>query len=816
MNSNQWEQVKEIFHGAAAMSEAEREDFLLSRCGDDSEILQELRSLFQAHAEYDGFIESPAYRSVSSLVEGGEIESRIGSIIGAYRLEKEIGRGGMGTVYLASRADRAFDKKVAVKLIKRGFDTDEIVRRFRDERQILAALEHPNITRLLDGGSTADGLPFLVMDYVDGLPLIEYCEHAKLSIPDRLELFLLICSAVSYAHRNLVIHRDLKPSNILVTSDGTPKLLDFGIAKLTAASGSDEPTRGTLNDMRAMTPEYASPEQINGQAVTTTSDVYSLGIILYELLSGHKPYHFANHSTDEINRILSSTTAQKPSSVCKFEGPSGMTVESHVVSRQLRGDLDKIIFMAMRTESDRRYSSVEQFANDIRRHLKGLPVIAQDDSLGYRASKFIQRNKPGVAAGLGITASLVGGFIVAMRQARIAARQRDRSERTYDFLQEVLSSADPRKAGKDLRVVEMLELAAETIETQFGSQPGVASDLNATIGLTYLSLGRIEPAGKHLRSALELRLRNFSQDSIPVARALHDYGKYLHAKGDLSGAEPYYREALATFRRRSPNSLYVAETLASLGYLTALMGDSEQAIRLHSKELEIKRRHLGDSHADVARAMSRLASVMSIIGRHETAEPLHTRALQILRAINGAQHPDIALVLNDMVRTVLPRDPASAERLCREALAMRRKLLDEDHPDVAWTLYNLAYVLIARERYAEAGEILRETLARRGTSLPDEHPIVASCLVLQGRIFMAERSYDLAHERFVECLRLRSKTLDPGHWLIAVTKSHLGECLILQGNQALGRELVLNSYEDISERLGPNHEITRQAKLRIV
>jgi len=469
----------------------------------------------------------------------------------------------------------------------------------------------------------------------------------------------------------------------------------------------------------------------------------------------------------------------------------------------------------MRMESDRRYSSVEEFANDIRRHLNGLPVMAQEDSLGYRTSKFVQRNKPGVAAGLGIAASLVGGLLVAMRQARNAARERDQSARTNDFLQKMLSSADPRKSGKDLRVVEMLELAAETIETQFSAQPEIASDLHSTIGLTYLSLGRIEAAGAHLRSALDLRLENFSRDSIPLARSLHDFGKYLHARGDLNGAEPYYRDALAIFRRRAPGSLHEAEVLASLGYLVALMGDNRQAIGLHTRELEIKQSHLGDHHADVARAMSRLASVMSMIGRDETAEPLQYRALEILRSVQGEEHPDIALVMNDMVRTVATRDPAAAEKLCRDALAMRRRLLDEDHPDVAWTLYNLAYVLIERKRYAEANKILRETLAKRGTSLSDEHPIVASCLILQGRILMAEGSYELARDKFEECLGLRSRTLDPDHWLIAVTKSYLGECLIAQGNEIVGRRLVSSSYEFLSEKLGPDHEITRLAKRRL-
>jgi len=816
MNPNRWEKVKEIFHAALALPESDRERFVESECAGDEQLLEEMRSLFGAHAEYDGFIDAPVFRSVASFVEDGTVDSHLGEIAGSYRIEREIGRGGMGTVYLAARADSEFDKKVAVKLIKRGFDTDEIVKRFRYERQILAALEHPNITRLLDGGSTDDGLPFLVMDYVDGVPLNQYCDREQLSIRKRLELFLHICSAVTYAHQNLVIHRDLKPSNILVTPGGTPKLLDFGIAKLVATSDDGaQQTERTANAVRAMTPEYASPEQISGQPVMTTTDVYSLGVILYELLTGHKPYRFKNQSPEEITRILWSSTILRPSSACKLNGLVAVAGEPNSVMRELRGDLDKIIVMAMRPETDRRYSSVEQFADDIRRYLNRLPVLAQEDSLGYRVSKYVKRNKPGVGAGLGITASLVGGLIVARRQARIASSQRDRAERANLFLQKMLASADPRKSGKDLRAVEMLKLAGETIGAEFGAQPEIASNLNATLGLTYLSLGRIEDAGAHLRSALEIRLAHFPRNSIAVARSLNDYGKFLHAKGDLSGAEPYYRNALRIFERDGQWNLDLAEVLGNLGYLAALMGNNEHAIELHERELEIKRSLLGEDHADVARAMSRLASVLSLMGRHDAAEPFHSSALNILRKVYDGEHPDIASVMNDMVRTVLPRDPAVAESLCREALAMRRRLLDKDHADVAWSLYNLAYVLIELGNLDDAEAILAETLAKRGSSLPDQHPIVSSCLLLRGRIEMARGEYRRALEEFNECLDLRSRTLPPDHWLIAAAESYLGDCLVHLGAKKEGGKLLSDSYCFLRAKLGADHEVTRHAAERM-
>lgn len=815
MNTSRWEQIKEIFNAASELPEAEREGFLVRECESDSELLEEMRSLFGAFNEYDGSIDAPVFRSVSSFVDAGNGNTYVGKLAGAYRIESELGRGGMGTVYLASRADSEFDKKVAVKLIKRGYDTDEIVKRFRYERQILAALEHPNITRLLDGGSTEDGLPFLVMDYVDGVPLKEYCDREQLSIRKRLELFLNICSAVAYAHQNLVIHRDLKPSNILVLPDGTPKLLDFGIAKLTDASEGTQPTIGTGTATRAMTPDYASPEQISGQAVTTTTDVYSLGVILYELLTGHKPYRFKNHNPDEITRILWSSTILRPSSACRLHGLRAVAGETASVIRQLHGDLDKIVFMAMRLETDRRYSSVEQFADDIRRHLNGLPVMAQEDSISYRVSKYINRNKPGVAAGLGIAASLIGGLIVARRQARNASRQRDRAERANLFLQKMLAAADPRKSGKELQAAEMLKIAGEKIGTEFAAQPEIASNLNATLGLTYLSLGRIEDAGEHLRAALDVRLEHFPRQSIAVARSLHDYGKFLHAKGDLRGAEPYYREALRIFERDGRHELDIAEVLANLGYLAGLMGNSESAIDLHRRELDIKRTLHGEDNADVARAMSRLASVLSLIGRDDVAEPYQQRALEILRGIYGEEHPDIALVMNDMVRTVVPTDPERGERLCRAALDMRRRLLDEDHSDVAWSLYNLAYVLIERGRIDDAEIVVEEALAKRGANLPEEHPIISSCLLLRGQIAMARAQYSRAQETFRACLELRKRTLPSDHWLIAAAQSYLGECMVRLGERAAGEQLLHTSRDFLRQRLGSEHVLTRQADARM-
>lgn len=824
MNPENWQKVKAIFYPALDLPIEKRLEFIKEKCGDDAELLAEIKALLESTEESKTFIEKPVFE-VSELVVSNEKRNVIGQTIGAYKIESEIGRGGMGAVYLASRADKEFKKKVAVKLIKRGFDTDEIIKRFRNERQILAGLEHPNITRLIDGGSTDDGLPFLVMDYVEGKPLTKYADENALSINERLQIFLQICAAVSYAHQNLIIHRDLKPSNILVAGEGTPKLLDFGIAKIIAEEVADETQGNTMT--RVMTPEYASPEQIQGKQITTATDVYSLGVILYELLTGERPYKMKTKSAEQLSKIITDSEPLKPSSVISSKIRIGEITHENPKSeirnpKLLRGDLDNIILMAMRKEPTRRYSSVEQFAEDIGRYLNGLPVIAQEDTFSYRAGKFIKRNKAGVAAFSGIALSLVGGLIAASRQAKIAKKQRDRArkeaqkaEKVNQFLQKMLNSADPRFGSKDVKVIEVLGMANESIERDFANQPEIAADLHTTIGLTYLSVGQIKLAETHLQSALEIRRAVYPRKSVEVAMSLNNYGKLVQAKGNLNAAEPLYVEALETLRHLQGASLEVAEVLDNLGYLFALKGRNEDAIRLHEEEVSIRRRILGENHPDLAKSLERLGAALAVMDRRELAEPLIRQALKILQNFHRREHPDLALAMIDLAGAIYPKYPEEAETLCRESLAMRLNLFGEGHADTAWSCYNLAFVLINRKKFAEAEENIRKVLQQRGANLPAEHPVIGSCLLILGRILMAQGRFSEAEAAFLECLDLRRKTLPEDHWLIASTCSFLGECLIYLGETEKGKQMMIESSRIIKEKLGTNHEQTRQAFERL-
>jgi len=398
MTPETWQQLKDLFQTALELSEEVRRAYLLDACNGDTELLHRVEKLLSAHSTAGAFLNSPAVvdagiiGSTEEVIET-EVEVCTGRRLGPYEIIRELGHGGMGTVYLAARADDQYRKEVAIKLVKRGMDTDTILRRFMMERQILANLEHPNIARLLEGGATSDGLPYFVMEYIDGRPINRYCDENKFTVVERLELFRHVCSALQYAHQNLVVHRDIKPGNILVTTDGVPKLLDFGIAKLLSPNWANETGDGPASLVGPMTPEYASPEQLRGIAITTASDVYSLGVVLYELLSGCHPYQFISRQPEEVIRVILQVEPEKPSAVLtrKRDVPTSTETEENrntataidqtreenaeKLRRRLSGDLDNIVLKALRKEPQRRYATVQELSEDIRRHLEGLPVI---------------------------------------------------------------------------------------------------------------------------------------------------------------------------------------------------------------------------------------------------------------------------------------------------------------------------------------------------------------------------------------------------------------------------------------------------------
>ena len=485
--AERWKQIKEIFDEAAELGESERVQYLDSACFADADLREAVEKMLAIDDESESFLEE----SPLEILEKSHEESLLNQQIGSYKLLKEIGRGGMGAVYLAQRDDDEFEKKVAVKIVKRGMDTDDILRRFRHERQILAGLEHPNIARLIDGGTTTDGLPYFVLEYVEGEDIISYSNSQNLTINERLKLFCEVCNAVQFAHQNLVVHRDLKPSNIIISQNGTPKLLDFGISKLLTATDDN----GTVTSLGIMTPAYASPEQANGKNVTTATDVYSLGVVLYELLTGQMPYKFDSNNPNEMAQIISSTEPQKPSVAAHEPTNPKSKIQN---PKSLRGDLDNIVLMALRKNVERRYASVEQFSEDIRRYLANLPVRARGDTFAYRATKFIQRNRVGAIAGVLVFLTLLGGIISTWRQARIAENERNLAEERFNEVRELANNVvfkyhdEIKNLPGSTKVREMLVKDALNYLDRLAQNSATNPNLQRELARAYMKVGDVQ------------------------------------------------------------------------------------------------------------------------------------------------------------------------------------------------------------------------------------------------------------------------------------------------------------------------------------
>jgi serine/threonine protein kinase len=699
-----WEKIVEIFEQAADLAADERPSFLARVCS-SAEVRREVEAMLRADLEASQFIESPALAAAPTLLLSDDFllpeKKLIGGRVGAYEIVREVGRGGMGTVFLAERRDTDFKQQVALKLVKRGMDTDFIVRRFRRERQILARLNHPNIARLLDGGTTEAGTPYFVMEYVEGRELLEFCERENLTLDERLESFCRICAAVAYAHQNLIVHRDLKPSNILVTGRGEPKLLDFGISKI-LTSDDDEQT-GTATAFGLLTPKYAAPEQFRGEPATTATDVYSLGVILYELLTGNLPFDLQKRRVDEIAKIICESEPRQPSSVSsKITVSSEPSVESsnHTDSNRklttnpksqirnpklLRGDLDNIILKALRKEPAQRYSSVEQLAEDIRRYRAGVPVSARPITFAYRASKFIQRNQIAVLAAIFILLTLTGGIAATVWQKR-------RAERRYEIARGLANNVlfkyndELRNLPGSTRVREMLVKDAIDYLSRLQEDSAGDDNLRREIALAYFRVGSIQSSlydnsADNAANALESYARALQIQEELLAGTPNDLrlrrqiGDTYSRQAESSSAKLDYRNALRSFENARRNFDYVRErdstdvqSLLSFVYTSRMiqnMNDVDAQTRLgKARELltlaEQGRRNAPDNanlemmialiHGDLASHLGLPDS--SPLGRTDEAARHLETAARILRGLIS-QNPDAKAFYQEMYASLM-------------------------------------------------------------------------------------------------------------------------------------------------------------------
>jgi eukaryotic-like serine/threonine-protein kinase len=683
--------IKELFQETIDLDPETRGAFLSTACADDPSLKVEVEQLISLKEKTTEVVEGPAFEAHDDDPAQVEPAGREGKIIGNYKIIREIGRGGMGAVYLAVRADDQYHKRVAIKLIKGGLHSDYIRRRFLSERQILASLNHPNIAKLLDGGTTPAGNPYLVMDYIEGLPIRQYCDQNRLSTGARLKLFRTVCSAVHYAHQNLIIHRDLKPGNILVSADGTPHLLDFGIAKLLNPELPEPTLDLTVGAMGPMTPEYASPEQVRGEPLTTASDVYSLGVLLYELLTGHRPYLIKSRVLSDIAWIICEQEPERPSTVVKRTQTSAHNDAETLVMvspesasrnpedqaeklrRRLQGDLDNIVLMAMRKEAARRYASVEQFSEDIRRHLEGLPCIARKATLSYRAAKFISRNRVAVTAGLLIALTLLVGVVATLWQARIAGLQRAKAEQRFNEVRQLANSF-------------MFEVHDE-IENLPGSTP--ARRLLVNKALKYLdSLAQ--------ESSDEVALR--VELATAYAKVGDIQGNPMVANlGDINGALESYRKAL-TIRESLPadsaktldREIELANNYDRVGDMVILDHDLKGATESYQKALEIRERlaqREPDNHLvryDLSLSYANIGDVLGVAGKVTDSLDNYRKALSIREALlaqeptNAKYRRGIAIVCQRMAPLLFNSgEPSGGIETSRKSLAIFAALSKE-------------------------------------------------------------------------------------------------------------------------------------------
>lgn len=860
MNPDRWRRIEELFDRVADMKEEERASLLDRECGEDQVLHSQVESLILSSQKADTYIHS-AIHNAADAIASAEPSLPEGLQIGRYRIVRELGRGGMGAVYLATRADDEFRKEVAIKLVKAGAATEETLRRFRSERQILANLDHPNIARLLDGGTTDTGVPYVVMEYVEGEPLDAYADRNHLNIRERLLLFRKVCSAVQSAHQNLVVHRDIKPANILVTKEGEPKLLDFGIAKLTAPEDSLPSAMQTRADLRLMTPDYASPEQVRGETITTACDIYSLGIVFFELLTGLRPYWFKEYTPQEIISVICEKEPDKPSTaVHRLPANAEASVSPESIStnrrttpvrlkRRLHGDLDNIALMALRKEPKRRYVSVEQMSEDIRRHLEGLPIMARPATFLYRTHKFMGRHAAAVSAAcivILVIAGLVGFYTHQLANERDRAQtEAEKAKQVSAFLTDLFKVSDPGESrGKTITAQELLERGAARIDKELADQPEVQAEMMAVIGSVYQSLGLYHNAMPLFEKALEIRKRIHGPSHPDVAASVNSLALVTQDLGDYPKAEKLFRQGLAmrrgllgeshadvaeslndlasldveignykaaeqlnreawSIRRKlfGDESLQAAESMSDLGDVLHETGDYKTAIELQRKALEIRRKLLGENHPLVTQSLQSLAVALDTTGDHDTAVGLYRQALGIQKKLYGEEHPEIATTMVDLARVLRhTKDYAEAETLYRKALEMDRKLRGKNHPYVAYDLNSLATLLYLKGDLAAADPVYREAISLYRQNSEDDS--LAPALVGYGSLLT-----ELGHPRKAEPLLREGverwrKMVPAGHWRIAVSESALAGCLIQLQHLDEAERLLLQGFEILQNKRG--------------
>jgi eukaryotic-like serine/threonine-protein kinase len=824
MDSERWQQIKTILEKALETAPDARNQYLKAACGGDPELRREVEDLLVFEEPETNLLEKNAFSILTEDAPLKTQKSLLGSQIGRYRIIDELGAGGMGAVYLAERADGTFHQRVALKLIRRAIVSDFVLRRFVNERQILASLDHPNIAHLIDGGTTEDDLPYFVMEYVRGENIVEFAKNHNLSLEERLDLFRKVCAAVSFAHRNLVIHRDLKPSNIFVTEDGTPKLLDFGIAKLLKTETVDE----TATQHFVFTPEYASPEHIRGENLTTATDIYSLGVILFELLTGTRPFAFDGKNLAEVIQTVTRAAPPAPSAVknSKFKIQNSKTRELNPKSqvpnpKALRGDLDNIVLKALKKEPERRYSSVEQFSEDIRRFLRGLPVAARSDTLRYRAEKFVSRNPLVVAALLIALTALLGGIFVAGYQARLANIERARAERRFNDVRRLANSfifeVNEKIEESPIKARELLVARAVEYLDNLAAEAEGDDSLQAELAAAYEKIG-------------EVQNRGFSSGTGNTSGALENHRKALRIREKLFSSAPknlpHSLSLASSYLRIADLSVTVGETATALENYQKAVTTIETARHNNPQEADV-RHHLALAFAKLGQGILRSGSISKSLEYYEKA----TTISKELAAENPSdarfqRHVSVYKQYSAYALLEMGHETAALDHFS-EAFEIERRISQND-PENVQNRRNLSIVklwmgiaLRKLGRYDESLRYQRKALEVQQTLYDSDKLNVgdvnalADCYLELGWTFSESGSQPKAVEHLEKAIALYESVarIDTANLSvlrqIAFTRRHLGDAVAKTKNIALANriyEKALRESEAINEQDAQNSE----------
>ena len=804
MDPDQYRRVQEVFLAALDLPENERRGFLEKECGFDSAVLESVRAMLEEDSSNESLLDGDVAHVAANVLDP-PAETMGPRQFGPYRIVRLLGEGGMGVVYLAERDD--LGNQAAIKILRDAWLSPARRERFATEQRTLARLSHPSIARLYDADTLADGTPWFAMEYVDGIPITEYCRRHHLSVNQRLRVFRSVCDAVEYAHEHAVIHRDLKPSNILVGSSGGVRLLDFGIAK--HLDVFDSPVDQTRTGLRLMTPAYAAPEQMRAEQVGVFTDVYALGVILYELLAGKTPYDIASATPGEAERAILEQDPQKPSLSLQRERPKAGWP-----------DLDVLCLTAMHKEQQRRYRSVEALIRDIDHYLNGEPLEARPDSISYRLRKFISRNRKAVAvSALGLFAiiGLIAFFTVRLAVARNGAEATAaRLQRVQQFMLNLFQGGD-KAAGPaaDLKVVSLVDRGVKEAQA-LQREPEVQAQMFVTLGGIYRKLGNLSEADRLMQAALDRRKALFGADHPQVAESTLELGLLRIDQARYDDAERLIRQALSEVERRRPqDAAATARATAALGKLIEARGSYDKAIPILEKAAQLQAAAAGES-LDLAADWKELADAQFYAGRYDICQNLTERSLAIHKHLVGERHPLVAddLINLGAVQFERGRYP-EAERFYRQALEINRSWYGSDNPETASTLSMLGRSLVMQQRYDEAVKVVEEALAIQEHVYGPMHPRVANVLNELGTVALQREKYQEAAARFQRMLEIYKTAYGTAHYQYGLAMANLASVYLAQGEFKRAEKMFNDVLQCYAKSLSPDHAFVGIAQIKL-